>query len=112
MIKRDGERPCNQALSDLWYIVQEWDFIIFEDQAGMYLLLSSEQRAPVPAAIKCRITRTSGTEGALELNGTFGSFKSDVFLRATDGIIGESAPGRLFALVWTLHSSNSAFVIE
>lgn len=101
MIKRDGERPCNQALSDLWYIVQEWDFIIFEDQAGMYLLLSSEQRAPVPAAIKCRITRTSGTEGALELNGTFGSFKSDVFYgRLTESLVKALQVG---CLLWFGH---------
>lgn len=41
MIKWDKEWPCNQALSDWWYIAQERDFIMFEDQIVMYLLLSA-----------------------------------------------------------------------
>lgn len=60
----------------------------------MYLLLSSEQRAAAPAAIKCRIAHASGAEGALEVNGTFGSFKSSLFFYgSSDGIMGENAPG-------------------
>lgn len=64
----------------------------------MYLLLSSEQRAPVPAAIKCHIAHASGTEGALEVNGTSGSFKSNVFYGQLTGILVKTLQvGRLFA---------------
>lgn len=64
----------------------------------MYLLLSSEQRAPVPAAIKCCIAHASGTEGALEVNGTSGSFKSNLFYGQLTGILVKTLQvGRLFA---------------